>query len=268
MFGRRFAYGYQGSGEEGWTPPWLRQEREWHGQNLPGGHHGHGPFGHRGPFGHGGFGPRFFGLRRFRGPFGPGGPGGPGGEGPRFFGRGDIKFALLELLQERPMYGYEMMKALEEKSGGFYTPSPGSIYPTLQMLEDRGFVTSQDAEGKKVYSITDAGRALLAERQKNEQEFEGPPWMRHRGFGRQHRFSPEMQALKSEAMEVVRLLTIAGRMSFQDPEHLAKLRSIIERARKDLTDMIYAAGSQQEQAPSASSTTSTNQAEGPSVEHA
>src|SRR6266702_4307080 len=222
MFGRRFAYGYQGSGEEGWTPPWLRQEREWQGQHLPGGHHGHGPFGHRGPFGHGGFGPRFFGL-------------------------GDIKFALLELLQERPMYGYEMMKALEEKSAGFYTPSPGSIYPTLQMLEDRGFV---------------------AERQKNEQEFEGPPWMRHRGFGRQHRFSPEMQALKSEAMEVVRLLTIAGRMSFQDPEHLAKLRSIIERARKDLTDMIFAAGSQQEQASSASSTTSTNQAEGPSVEQA
>src|SRR6266702_2345150 len=243
MFGRRFAYGYQGSGEEGWTPPWLRQEREWQGQHLPGGHHGHGPFGHRGPFGHGGFGPRFFGL-------------------------GDIKFALLELLQERPMYGYEMMKALEEKSAGFYTPSPGSIYPTLQMLEDRGFVTSQDVEGKKVYSITDAGRALLAERQKNEQEFEGPPWMRQRGFGRQHRFSPEMQALKSEAMEVVRLLTIAGRMSFQDPEHLAKLRSIIERARKDLTDMIFAAGSQQEQAPSASSTTSTNQAEGPSVEQA
>src|SRR6266704_1381311 len=222
-------------------------------------------FGHRGPFGHGGFGPRFFGLRRVRRPFGPGGP---GGEGPRFFGRGDIKFALLELLQERPMYGDEMMKALEEKSAGFYTPSPGSIYPTLQMLEDRGFVTSQDVEGKKVYSITDAGRALLAERQKNEQEFEGPPWMRHRGFGRQHRFSPEMQALKSEAMEVVRLLTIAGRMSFQDPEHLAKLRSIIERARKDLTDMIFAAGSQQEQASSASSTTSTNQAEGPSVEQA
>src|SRR5438034_772559 len=135
MFGRRFAYGYQGSGEEGWTPPWLRQEREWQGQHLPGEHHSHGPFGHRGPFGHG------------------------------------------------------------------------------------GFVTSQDVEGKKVYSITDAGRALLAERQKNEQEFEGPPWMRHRGFGRQHRFSPEMQALKSEAMEVVRLLTIAGRMSFQDPEH-------------------------------------------------
>src|SRR5437588_6670684 len=263
MIGRRFAYGYQGSGEEGWTPPWLRREEEWHGPHSRGAHRGQGPFGQRGPFSHGGFGPRFFGLRRFRGPFGPGGP---GGEGPRFFGRGDMKFALLELLQERPMYGYEMMKALEEKSGGFYTPSPGSIYPTLQMLEDRGFVTSRDVEGKKVYSITDAGRALLSERQKNEEEFAGPPWMRHRGFGRQHRFSPEVQALKSEAMEVVRLLTIAGRMSFQDPGHLAQLRSIIERARKDLTEMIYAAGSQQKQAPSASSTSGTDSTEGPSVE--
>ena len=92
--------------------------------------------------------------------FGPGGSFGPGGDGPRFFGRGDVKFALLELLQERPMHGYEMMKALEEKSGGFYSPSAGSIYPTLQMLEDRGFVTSNDVEGKKVYTITDEGRAL------------------------------------------------------------------------------------------------------------
>src|SRR6266852_3133281 len=83
-----------------------------------------------------------------------GGPCGSGGEGGRFFGRGDVKFALLELLRERPMHGYEMMKALEEKSGGFYRPSPGSVYPTLQMLEDGGLVTSNEVEGKKVYSIT------------------------------------------------------------------------------------------------------------------
>ena len=132
------------------------------------------------------------------------------------------------------MHGYEMMKALEEKSGGFYTPSPGSIYPTLQMLEDRGFVTSKDVEGKKVYSITDAGRALLTERQKNEEEFAGPPWMRQWGFGRHSRFAPEMQALKSEGMEVVRLLTIAGRMSFQDPEQLAKLRGVIKTELGDI----------------------------------
>ena len=100
-----------------------------------------------------------------------------------------MKFVLLELLQERPMHGYEMIKALEEKSSGFYTPSPGSIYPTLQMLEDRGFVTVQEVEGKKVYSITDTGRTLLAERQKEEEGFAGPGvggW--GRGLGLRARF--------------------------------------------------------------------------------
>ncbi|MDQ6643321.1 MAG: PadR family transcriptional regulator [Chloroflexota bacterium] len=256
MFGKRFAYEYQGAEGEGWTPPWLRRERDGYGPHFHEGRHGHGPFGPRA---------HFFGMRRGRGPFpfGPGGQFGPGSEGPRFFGRGDVKFALLELLQERPMHGYEMMKALEEKSGGFYTPSAGSIYPTLQMLEDRGFVTVKDVEGKKVYTITDEGRTLLAERQKNDEEFVGPPWMRHRG-GRP-RFSPEMQALKSEAMEVVRLLTIAGRMSFQDPEKMTRLRGVIERTRKDLSDMIYSSGSQQGHP---SSTASTNQADGPSIEEA
>ncbi len=259
MFGKRFAYEYQGGEGEGWTPPWLRRERDGHGPHFHEGRHGHGPFGPR---------PHFFGMRRGRGPFpfGPGGQFGPGSEGPRFFGRGDVKFALLELLQERPMHGYEMMKALEEKSGGFYTPSAGSIYPTLQMLEDRGFVTVKDVEGKKVYTITDEGRTLLAERQKNDEEIAGPPWMRHRG-GRP-RFSPEVQALKSEAIEVVRLLTIAGRMSFQDPEKMTRLRGVIERTRKDLSDMIYGAGSQQGQPSSPSSTASTNQADGPSIEEA
>lgn len=303
-FDRRFAYGFQGGRDEGWTPPWLqRDENEWYGPRH--GHHGHhehehghhgrgpwgrGPWGFRGQFGRGpwgfreefgrgprgfggpfGPGPHFFAMRR-RGPFGPGGPFGPQGpfgpegqagpqgpfgpqgKGRRFFGRGDMKFALLGLLQERPMHGYEMMKALEEKSGGFYAPSAGSVYPTLQMLEDRGLVTVSEVEGKKVYSITDTGRALLNERQTEEQgqgeEFAGPPWARGRGpwgqgwhgHGEQRRGFPEMQALRSEAMEVARLFTIAGRMSLSNPEQLAHLRSVIEHTRKELSDMIYGTG--------------------------
>ncbi len=138
------------------------------------------------------------------------------------------------------MHGYEMMKALEEKSGGFYTSSPGSVYPTLQMLEDRGFVSVQEADGKKVYSLTDAGRAFLADRQKTEEEFAGPPWMHGRGPWRRFQ-QPEMQALRGEFGEVMRLLTIAGRMTFQNPEQLPRLRTIIERTRKDLSAMIYGA---------------------------
>src|SRR5215469_14082030 len=244
---RRFAYQFQGT-ERDWTPPRLRDDEG--GHRVSAMHHAHGPFG-----------PPFLWMRRGRGPFGFG-PFGPG-EAHRFFGRGDLKFALLELLQERPMHGYEMMKALEEKSGGFYAPSPGSIYPTLQMLEDRGLVSVQEVEGKKVYSITDAGRTFLSEQQKEKDTFFGPPWARARERAERRPF-PEMQALKTEAAEVMRLFTIAGRMSLQDPAQLARLRSIIEQTRKELTDMIYSAGAQPGQSPSASS---DQPATGPSVEN-
>jgi DNA-binding PadR family transcriptional regulator len=135
------------------------------------------------------------------------------------------------------MHGYEMMKSLEERSGGFYVPSAGTIYPTLQMLEDRGLVTSNEAGGKRVYSITDAGKTILADRQKEEEAFHGP-WER---FGPQARRwnSPEVQALRSEAMEVARLFAIAGKTAFNDPEQINRLRGIISQARQDLTDMIY-----------------------------
>jgi DNA-binding PadR family transcriptional regulator len=254
MFGKHFAYEHSGYGDEQGGPPWLRH-RGHHGM-----HRGYGPFGHhRGGWG-GGWtppwlqeewrGPHFFGMGRGRGPFGHGGPFGFGGDRGRFFGRGDVKFALLELLQERPMHGYEMMKALEEKSGGFYTPSPGSIYPTLQMLEDGGQVTSSEVEGKKVYSITDAGRAALAERQRSQEGFAGPPWMRRHGHG-EHGPRPEMQALRSEVAETVRLFAIAGRMSLQDPEKLAQLRGIIERTRNELNTLIYGDGSAQQESTQA-----------------
>jgi DNA-binding PadR family transcriptional regulator len=150
-----------------------------------------------------------------------------------------MKFAVLELLRERPMHGYEVMKALEEKSGGFYTPSAGSIYPTLQMLEDRGFVTVQESEGKKTYAITDAGRAFLAEQQKETEGFANAPW--ERGFGGRRGFfnDPMIQALGSEAAEVARLFAIVARSSFDKPEQLARLRTLLERTRQELTDLIY-----------------------------
>jgi len=199
-------------------------------------------------------GPRFFSMRMGRGLFGPRGPFGPGGPfgpegtfwgGQRFFGRGDVKYALLELLQERPMHGYEMMKALEERSGGFYAASAGTIYPTLQMLEDRGLITSSQAEGKKIYSITDLGRAFLNERNNEEETAQSS---RGHGFGPgKHWNDPEMQALRSEAMEVTRLFVIAGRMSLHNPGKIAQLRTIIERTRKELSDMIYSSGQKPEQ---------------------
>jgi DNA-binding PadR family transcriptional regulator len=72
-----------------------------------------------------------------------------------------MKYVILKLLRERPMHGYEVMKALEEHTHGCYKPSPGTVYPTLQWLEDEGLVSSEEVDGKKVYSITDAGREFL-----------------------------------------------------------------------------------------------------------
>lgn len=81
----------------------------------------------------------------------------------RIFERGDLKFVILRLLSDHPMHGYEVMKALEKESGGYYNPSPGSVYPTLLMLEDEGYLESDEQDGKKVYSVTDAGREYLDE---------------------------------------------------------------------------------------------------------
>jgi len=79
-----------------------------------------------------------------------------------FFERGGMVLVILDLLGEQPRHGYDIIRELEERSAGFYSPSPGLVYPTLQSLEDRDFVTSSvEASGKKIYSMSDAGRAWL-----------------------------------------------------------------------------------------------------------
>src|SRR5262245_1312677 len=86
-----------------------------------------------------------------------GGPPGPP-RGPGRRRRGDVRLAVLACLGEKPMHGYEVIRALEERSGGRWRPSAGSIYPTLQLLADEGLVVGQDDDaGRRVYSLTDAG---------------------------------------------------------------------------------------------------------------
>jgi DNA-binding PadR family transcriptional regulator len=80
----------------------------------------------------------------------------------RFFDRGDLRYVLLHLISEKPRHGYELITAIEEKFGGMYSPSPGIVYPTLTLLEELGYVQSETAGGtKRLYAITDAGRAFL-----------------------------------------------------------------------------------------------------------
>ena len=130
------------------------------------------------------------------------------------------------------------------------------------MLEDRGLIIGNEAEGKKVYSITDAGRAFLKEQGPQEETQGGSQWGQWgRGFGPgfgpgMWQRMPEIQALRSEAAEVARLLVIAGRASINNPEPLAKVRAILENARKSLSDIIYASGTPG--ATPTSDTTNTN----------
>ncbi|MFE6153287.1 PadR family transcriptional regulator [Streptomyces sp. NPDC057889] len=126
-----------------------------HGQCGPG-HPGRGGFEGRraafGPFGPG-FGP---------GPWGGGGRGGRGGPRGRAR-RGDVRASILALLKDRPMHGYEMIQEIAERSGGAWKPSPGSVYPTLQLLEDEGLIVSESEGGKKLFALTESGRSAADE---------------------------------------------------------------------------------------------------------
>jgi DNA-binding PadR family transcriptional regulator len=96
--------------------------------------------------------------------------GGPWHAGPGHFGagrragRGDIRAAILALLGEEPKHGYQIIREIADRSEGAWTPSPGSVYPTLQQLTDEGLVRSEEADGKRVYELTDEGRAQAASR--------------------------------------------------------------------------------------------------------
>ena len=103
--------------------------------------------------------------------------------GPRMR-RGDIRTAVLAVLAEAPGHGYDVMQNLEDKTGGAWRPSPGSVYPTLQQLEDEGLVRSTERDGKRVFEITDAGRAESTER---IEQAGGTPWELAGKGGRRNR---------------------------------------------------------------------------------
>jgi DNA-binding PadR family transcriptional regulator len=141
---------------------------------------------------------------------------GHGFEGPRVR-RGDMKFLLLEILKEGPRHGYEIINGLEGQTKS-YRPSPGSVYPTLQMLEEGGYVTSEQVEGKKVYTITDAGLKLLEER--GERQYEETPGMKQAFEIR--------QSLRKLAVAV-----IDGSRG-TDEETVKRIGEILNKARKEV----------------------------------
>lgn len=162
-----------------------------------------------GPFGDG-FGPPFGGP-----PFGKHGRGGRGR-----VQRGQIRTALLALLEEEPMHGYEMIRRIEERSGGRWKPSPGAVYPTLQQLSDEELVTVAEDGGKRVFSLTDAGRDVAAELDDDDRE----PWA---GGGDDAGF--ELKAVMRQLVLALRSVAAAG-----DPQQLERAVAIVSDARRQL----------------------------------
>ena len=149
----------------------------------------------------------------------------------RFFGPGEVRLALLSLIAEGPKHGYELMRQLEERSGGIYQASAGTVYPTLQQLEDEGLISSDSKEGKRVYAITEAGSNEL----KREDETVRRIWWRARRWaGWRNAFDPDAAEIRGPAERLVKAAfrAVAGETASQ--EQIDKVREILERAMRDL----------------------------------
>ncbi len=165
---------------------------------------------------------------------GAGFPWGRGGRWGRFFGPGEIRLALLSMLESGPKHGYELMKELETKSGGIYRASAGAIYPALQQLEDEGMVTSDSAVGKRTYSLTEAGKAELQREaetvkriwQRAEQAGDWAPWMGMEGA----------EVMRPAAAVMKAALRAATRGS-HDSGRIQKIREILERTAKEIENL-------------------------------
>ena len=161
---------------------------------------------------------------------------GPWAWNAKFFDSGDMPLALLSLLTDGPRHGYELMKELEQRSGGLYKASAGTVYPTLQQLQDEELVVSESAEGgKRVYSLTAAGR----ERLESDADRVRAIWER----SDDDEWGGWADALDPSAAEVMRpafrLMRAALRSvaRARDPEQADRVREILSRARREIQDL-------------------------------
>ena len=142
------------------------------------------------------------------------------------FPKGELKYIILDLIREKPRHGYEIIRTFEERSHGFYTPSPGAVYPTLQFLEEMGYVTASPHDGKKIYTITDEGRAFL-----DTQEHLMEGIKRHVKEWWGHKNNKDMHETMSEVGRIGRLL---GR----------RFRKIENDKKKRIRDVVFNACSE------------------------
>jgi DNA-binding PadR family transcriptional regulator len=149
----------------------------------------------------------------------------------RLFEKGDLKYIILNLVKDKPSHGYEIMRALEESCHGFYTPSAGSVYPTLQLLEDMGYVSVSERDGKKVYTITEEGKKFLTEQQEVINKIKGQmkDWS---GLHAHEDFHGVMQELGN-------LWRLIGRRTFRPgTEKWGRIKDVLARARQEIEEIV------------------------------
>jgi DNA-binding PadR family transcriptional regulator len=159
---------------------------------------------------------------------------GPVGRWRRFFDSGEVRLALLSLLESGPKHGYELMKDLEARSKGVYRASAGTIYPTLQQLEDEGLVTSETKDGKRVYSLTEAGRKEL----QREAETVRRIWTRAETWGEWAPcIGPEATMLAGPIAGLIKSAMRSVSRRTGNTEQILKVREILERTKREIEDL-------------------------------
>ncbi len=189
-------------------------------------HHVHGPEGERHH------------ARAGQGDHRRGGPGEGRFGGPRDRARrGEARYVLLDALRDGPKHGYEIIKTLEEKSGGQYVPSPGTVYPTMQYLEDQGLVRAAQESERRVYHLTDTGRAELESHAEDLAAF----WERFAAPATSESRQPEIGFLREELDHLMQ--TIWGGLrdtSETTPETIRLLHQAVEQCRRAVREIVTA----------------------------
>ena len=186
------------------TPPWIVKQRVMVMSARRGGRGPHRGHGRRGAF--------------------PMGPGGPFGGKPKV-SRGDVRVAILHLLAEEPMHGYQIMQEISDRTDGLWRPSPGSIYPTLQQLEDEGLVKAEQNDGKNIFDLTKDGRATV------ESTDGDPPWER---FGSED--NDAFVTLRETGFQVGAAVMQVARAGSE--AQITKAREILEETRRKIYQIL------------------------------
>jgi len=166
-----------------------------------------------------------------RGPFGRRGHGRRGDFWESFGGpppraeRGEVRYLVLDAIETQPRHGYEIMQAIEERSGGTYRPSPGVIYPTLQLLEEVGHARVEERESRKVYAITSEGRKDLEAHREEVQDF-----YERSGAESWEEYAEELADLVKQGGRLFKALRRAARRGQLTPGMMKKLRGILDEA--------------------------------------